>query len=32
VPTLTALKGDGPKVASTLLVAAGDNPERLANE
>ena len=31
-PALTALKGVGPDVASTLLLAAGDNPERLANE
>ena len=29
---LTALKGVGPDVAATLLLAAGDNPERLANE
>jgi len=31
-PALTALKGIGPDVASTLLLAAGDNPERLVNE
>ena len=31
-PALTALKGVGPDVDSTLLLAAGDNPERLANE
>ena len=31
-PALTALKGVGPDVASTLLLAAGDNPERLRNE
>ena len=31
-PALSALKGVGPDVASTLLLAAGDNPERLANE
>jgi len=31
-PALTALKGVGPDVASTLLLAAGDNPERLTNE
>ncbi len=31
-PDLTALKGVGPDVASTLLLTAGDNPERLANE
>ena len=31
-PALTTLKGVGPDVASTLLLAAGDNPERLANE
>ena len=31
-PALTALKGVGPDVASTLLLAAGDNPERLVNE
>jgi len=31
-PALTALRGVGPDVATTLLLAAGDNPERLANE
>jgi len=31
-PALTNLKGVGPDVASTLLLAAGDNPERLVNE
>lgn len=31
-PALVALKGVGPDVASTLLLTAGDNPERLANE
>ncbi len=31
-PALTNLQGVGPDVASTLLLAAGDNPERLANE
>ncbi len=31
-PALTALTGVGPDVATTLLLAAGDNPERLANE
>ena len=31
-PALTNLKGVGPDVASTLLLAAGDNPGRLANE
>jgi len=31
-PALTALKGVGPDVASTLLLAAGDNPERLVSE
>ena len=31
-PALAALKGVGPDVASTLLLAAGDNPERLTNE
>jgi len=31
-PALTALQGVGPDVASTLLLAAGDNPERLVNE
>ncbi len=31
-PALVALTGVGPDVASTLLLAAGDNPERLTNE
>ena len=31
-PALTQLKGVGPDVASTLLLTAGDNPERLRNE
>ncbi len=31
-PALTNLKGVGPDVASTLLLTAGDNPERLVNE
>jgi len=31
-PDLVALKGVGPDVASTLLLTAGDNPERLASE
>ena len=31
-PDLLALKGVGPDVASTLLVTAGDNPERLRDE
>ena len=31
-PALVALHGVGPDTASTLLLAAGDNPERLANE
>ncbi len=31
-PALTALKGVGPDVASTLLLTAGDNPERLVSE
>ncbi len=31
-PALTNLKGVRPDVASTLLLAAGDNPERLVNE
>ncbi len=31
-PALTSLKGVGPDVASTLLLTAGDNPERLVNE
>ena len=31
-PTLIALLGVGPEVAATLLVAAGDNPERLTSE
>ena len=31
-PALRAAKGIGPDVASILLVAAGDNPDRLTNE
>lgn len=31
-PQLLALPGVGPDVAATLLVAAGDNPDRLASE
>lgn len=31
-PALLALKGVGVEVASTLLVAAGDNPERMVKE
>jgi transposase len=31
-PRLVALTGVGPDCASALLVAAGDNPERLRNE
>lgn len=31
-PQLLALRGVGPEVASTLLVAAGDNPQRLEHE
>ena len=31
-PDLLARPGIGPEVASALLVAAGDNPERLRNE
>jgi transposase len=31
-PDLVAIKGVGPDVASTLLVAAGDNPHRLRSE
>ena len=31
-PELVAIKGVGPDVASTLLMTAGDNPERLATE
>lgn len=31
-PTLTALKGVGPDVAAKLLIAAGDNPNRIRNE
>ena len=31
-PTLCQLKGVGPEVAGALLVAAGDNPERLRLE
>jgi transposase len=32
VPTLCALKGVGTDVAGAVLVAAGDNPERLRSE
>jgi transposase len=31
-PKLTAIKGVGPEVASTLLMTAGDNPERMHSE
>ena len=31
-PQLLAITGVGPDVASTLLLTAGDNPERLGNE
>ena len=31
-PDLLAITGVGPDVAATLLVTAGDNPERLGNE
>jgi len=31
-PELVALRGVGVEVAGTLLVAAGDNPERLERE
>ena len=31
-PALVELTGVGPEIASALLVAAGDNPERLRNE
>jgi transposase len=31
-PALRGVKGVGPVTAATLLVAAGDNPERLTNE
>lgn len=31
-PALVALRGVGPEVGATLLVAAGDNPERLRSE
>jgi len=31
-PDLVALKGVGPDVASALLLAAGDNPQRLTSE
>lgn len=31
-PALVALHGVGPDTASTLLLAAGDNPDRLADE
>lgn len=31
-PTLISLNGVGPDVAAKLLIAAGDNPERMRNE
>jgi transposase len=31
-PALVAVKGVGPDVASTLLMTAGDNPERMTSE
>ncbi len=31
-PELIAIKGVGPEVASTLLMTAGDNPERMKSE
>jgi transposase len=31
-PTLVAIKGVGTDIAATLLIVAGDNPERLASE
>jgi len=31
-PQLVAIKGVGPEVASTLLMTAGDNPERMRSE
>jgi transposase len=31
-PQLVAIKGVGPEVASTLLMTAGDNPERMHSE
>jgi transposase len=31
-PELVAIKGVGPDVASTLLMTAGDNPERMTSE
>jgi len=31
-PALIAIKGVGPEVASTLLMTAGDNPERMKSE
>jgi len=31
-PKLTAIKGIGPEVASTLLMTAGDNPHRMRSE
>ena len=31
-PALPAARGVGPEVAATLLIAAGDNPERLTSE
>ena len=32
VPALTALRGVGTDTAASLLVAVGDNPERLKSE
>jgi transposase len=31
-PSLLALKGVGTEIAASLLIAAGDNPERLRGE
>ena len=31
-PDLVAIKGVGPEVASTLLMTAGDNPDRMKSE
>jgi transposase len=31
-PELVAIKGVGPEIAATLLVTAGDNPQRLSDE
>ena len=31
-PELIAIKGVGPEIASTLLMTAGDNPERMKSE